>query len=89
MINTEALAAAARKMTALLEVHKNNVDVQYLLSNERFMRLVDDAANQRIFQPVDLGLERWVLESNIRSCNDIRSVISELYFLFRGEPVPV
>ena len=89
MIDTKSLAAASKQMMVVMNRHMDNPDVQYLLSNSRFMKLLEDAVEMRISQPVVLGLERWALESNIRSCEDVNSVLTVLYFLFRGEQVPV
>lgn len=84
-MNKPELAKVALDLRSAMELHGDSIDVQYLLGDQRFRRMVEDAIHERINEPVEPGFGRWMVESDIRSVKEVSANLSKFYLLLIGD----
>lgn len=63
-------------------------DVNWLAQHPPLVKALADAKAGKIDAPRDLGLARWVFESNIQDLNELSERLAEFNLLLRGWDLP-
>jgi hypothetical protein len=68
--------------------NKSHSDVRELFENARFMRILSQAIDREITDPIDLGMGRWLLESDLRDIPESSTLLSSLYLALAVGDIP-
>jgi hypothetical protein len=63
-------------------------DVDWLAQYPYLVQAIADAKAYRITEPSDLGLSRWIFESNIQKFDEITERLCQFEILLKGWPLP-
>jgi hypothetical protein len=88
MLNIDLLSKVAGRLLISMRENKSHPDVRELFENARFMRILSQAIDHEINVPIDLGMGRWLLESNLRDIPELSSLFSTLYLALQGVNIP-
>jgi hypothetical protein len=84
MIDITLLSAVAERLLISLHQHENHPDVKELLSNMRFMAILQNAIDWHIKEPEDLGMGRWSMESNLGDLRDVAELFAQFSLALEG-----
>ncbi|CAB3779458.1 hypothetical protein [Pararobbsia alpina] len=63
-------------------------DVDWLAQYRTLLEALEDARTGRIDQPRELGLNRWLFESNIQEFDMLTERLAQFEILLRGSELP-
>lgn len=89
MFDVETLSVIAEHLLASLHRHQSHPDVAELLRNARFTEILRQAICREVTVPMDLGMGRWLLESNLRDIPEVSTLFSAFYLALKGVKRPV
>lgn len=89
MMDADSLKKYAELLEkAIQESSRKSDDVAYLASYTPLLKAIEDAKNGSIKEPLDLGLSRWVFESNIQNFGEVSERLAQFSLLLRGWRLP-
>lgn len=88
-MDAEKLKLHAELLEAAIQANLGkSKDVDWLAQHPPLMKALADAKAGRIESPRDLGLARWVFESNIQNFSELSERLAEFNLLLRGWDLP-
>jgi hypothetical protein len=84
MINVDLLAGVAARLLISLRENESHPDVRELLENARFIRILRQAMDREIHAPIDLGMGRWSMESNLCVLEDVSELFAQFELALEG-----